>query len=154
MKRDGDTLITLPFLKDAGLSRRLSRESAHPRSVHTAWLRMMINGIAKVTGNPEVVKEYQDEVRIRLKNDGCFVPTTVDSTQCRKRRCVVPRETVWLPISYHPWWHRSVVKAVRRLNNEPGFAALLEMAMPKHNKTVLKVAWKNMLPSTGELVQL
>ena len=56
------------------------------------------------------------------------------------------------PIGYHSWWYRHVKRAIFRMNADVESNVLLRMGtnwdLPK-----VRVAWKNMLPSTDKLLR-
>ena len=49
MSRDGELLKCVPFLKDPGLSRRLSACSAHSTAVHKSWPVTMLGRVARLS---------------------------------------------------------------------------------------------------------
>ena len=153
VRREGDRIMALPYLKDPGLSRRLSRESAHPWAVHAAWPRMMLKRGEKLTDSNEALVAYNDELRSRFLADGCVVPPhgTVIRASPRLQKQIRFR----LPLSYHPWWHRQIGRAVRRMNKDSSMTTLLSMANPKWaiSKLSVGIAWKNFLPRTSSLIQ-
>ena len=76
LKRQLHVIETEPFLKDPGLSRKLARTSAHPVEIHKAWPKMLMRGVNDLT-NSEVSKSlYRNELLIRLKQDGCLLPSS------------------------------------------------------------------------------
>ena len=149
IRRHNDRVETFPFLKDPRLSRRLSMVSAHPRDIHLAWPRIMLERVVPLTKSADAIYEFSDEVRNRLRNDGCLVPA--------RRRCQVKTSSfsgliLWLPMGHHPWWYRHVKKAIAQLNSDVGVSCLLTMGT-KWSCPRVKVAWKNMLPSTNKLLK-
>ena len=62
------------FVKDASLSRRLSKESAHADEVHRAWPSMMSRGLANLTTVHLALEMYRAELIRRLRRDTCVVP--------------------------------------------------------------------------------
>ena len=60
--RSDTRILTLPSPKDPGLSRRLSRKSAHPWSVHVCWPRMMIGRVASLTSSTDAIEAYTLEL--------------------------------------------------------------------------------------------
>ena len=155
VKRVGDGLSCSPFLKDPRLSRRLAATSAHPISVHMSWPPMILRKMAYLSNSHEDAAPYVGEMRRRLLKDGCLVPSLLcDSGALALRR--QPRRAksiLWLPLGFHPCWHRQVKKAVARLNNDSSFVSLISMVMPSMDNSVLKLAWRNGLPATSELIQ-
>ena len=151
LRREGNRIVTLPHLKDPGLSRRLSKQSAHALEVHKSWPKVMMKNVASITTSSEAVKEYQFELAIRLRNDGCLLP----SLEAGRAYAVMGARpfVLWLPLGYHPWWYRKVKKALTRLNCDHGLSNLLSMAVKSWTNPTVRVAWKNMLPSTDKLLQ-
>ena len=154
LRRELDSIISLPHLKDPALSRRLSRLSAHAIGIHSAWPKMMLNRIEALSSSSEAKCEYRIELTKRLMHDGCLIPTV--STFSRKVSAVLgarPTPTnLWLSVGYHPWWYKHVRKMVGRINRDPALRSLLCASSHSFNNPVVRVAWKNMLPSVDRLL--
>ena len=58
----------------------------------------------------------------------------------------------WLPIGYHPWWYRQIRKAIACINRDVSINCLLKMAVGSWDLPNIRIAWKNMLPSTDNLL--
>ena len=121
---------------------------------------MILNRIDVLTTIPEAISVYKDEVKRRLKRDGCIVPlsssssfssTPVSRGHSRGRSVHV----LWWPLGHHPWWYRLIKRALHRFNKDVSMSSLLGMAIPRtREKPVsVKVAWKNFLPKTQSLLQ-
>ena len=124
IRREGNRLITLPFLKDPGLSRRLSRLSAHPHEIHAAWPRMLLKKVAALT-NVDVAKvECIKELTERFINDGCLV--SHDRVKTRRSLGKGHDCVFWMPTGYHPWWALHVKRAIASLNKETNVTTLLQ----------------------------
>ena len=152
LKRHDNRILTFPFLKDPCLSRRLSCKSAHPRDVHVSWPEMMLKRVNTLTSSGDAVCEYTDELLKRLREDGCFLPTTKSARDGVVSKRFSSSLNLWLPLGYHPWWYRQVKRALARMNNDVGLNTLLKMAV-KWNLPTVHVTWKNMLPSTDNLLR-
>ena len=73
IRREEGRLVTFPFLKDPGLSRKLAASSAHAHEVHVAWPRMMLKNIEGLSSTKGGSVEYVRELSKRLKQDGCLL---------------------------------------------------------------------------------
>ena len=154
--REGPKLKTMPYLKDPGLAKRLSAQSAHPWSVHVAWPAMMMKTSMKLASSAGDAEMYRVELIERLKNDGCVVPPK-QGVQVGKANlalsCLAPKTVFWLSLGYHPWWYRTVKRAASRFNNDCSFSSMLSSAVPSWQNSIVKIAWKNALPQTQMLIQ-
>ena len=150
IRREEDRLVTLPFLKNPRLSRRLSASSAHAHEVHAAWPRMMLRRIGALSHSLEAKNEYEIELTKRLENDGCLL---VPQRVCRVLRSKPDIFVLWLPVGYHPWWYRKLKRAIARLNRDKGLSCLWNFSNHFVGQPVVRLAWKNMLPSTDKLLQ-
>ena len=152
LRREDDRIVTYPYLKDPGLSRRLSCKSAHPREIHLAWPKMMLQRVPSLSNSDGGVAAYNAELLRRLYNDGCLVHLTHNKNMKSLKR-VSRSSMLWLPMGYHPWWCRQMKRAVSRMNNDASLNSLLRMAVGSGNLPTVRVSWKNMLPSTDTLLQ-
>ena len=81
------------------------------------------------------------------------VPRALSYIAQREKPCSEPSNLFWFPVGYHPWWYRTMRKAVGRFNNDPSFSALVRNAKPSVGQIRVKIAWKNSLPATSSLIQ-
>ena len=152
IRRERNRLVKAPHLKDPGLSRRLSRFSAHPHEIHRSWPKIMLNRAASLTIGEDAQCGYRSELTNRLINDGCVLPSWTGNVRPRCSRAFKDCPVFWLPLGYHPWWDRQIKKAVRRLNKDTSYNVLLQGSVGWQSP-VLRLAWKNMLPNTNNLLQ-
>ena len=94
----------------------------------------------------------RNELLKGLRKDGCFLPTIKSARDGVVSKRFSSSLNLWLPLGYHPWWYRQVKRALARMNNDVGLNTLLKMAV-KWNLPTVHVAWKNMLPSTDNLLR-
>ena len=151
VSRSGDRIVTTPALKDPCLCRRLARTSAHHWSIHTSWPRMMMRRLEKLASDPDDVCAYKAELSTRLRKDNCIVPNWSSG----ERRGAKPRPvdwTLWLPLPYTPWSARSLTKSLRRFGRDESYRALLLSVKPSWEQFGIRIAWRNVLPSTQSLL--
>ena len=55
-----DRLVVSPFLKDPGLQKRLASSSAHQRSIHESWPRMVKRQLSLLASDEGVRKQVLD----------------------------------------------------------------------------------------------
>ena len=97
----------------------------------------------------------------RLSFDGCIVPREKPRdgifvglrTDRPKFYHSSGSRVLWMPVSYHPWWFRYIKKVVRRVNSDSSLVSLLCSAFGTSNVIIMRVAWKNFLPSNASLLQ-
>ena len=152
VQREDCRVVVSPFLKDPNLSRKLPVSSAHPWSVHKSWPLVLAKRMGSLASRSAMVQPFLDEMFARLRSDGCFVPAFAESSSKMLARKPSAR-AVWLPLGYHPWWCKTVKKAVARINNDTSFQSLLSMASPDLAKARIRIAWRNMLPCNQTLFQ-
>ena len=118
---DRSKLVISPFMKDPGLSRRLSALSAHARSIHIAWPKGMVQRIEVLAPDEGLRNACKEELLRRLQNDGCAVPNS-EGSGLGKRASSLPGQSahtfrnLCLLVGFHPWWQRIINRAVRRVN--------------------------------------
>ena len=112
----------------------------------------MLERVGGLSSSAEGEDEYQCELIRRLKLDGCNVPSFGSGERVSATMGAKPF-VLWLPLGYHPWWYKKVKKALWRLNRDASVSVLLDRLFVNGLPSV-KVAWKNMLPSTDKLLQL
>ena len=153
VQRDGEHLNTFPYLKDPGLSRRLSRHSAHPHEVHKSWPKMLLKHADELTSSKDALCDYRKVLTDRLICNGCMVPSFDACGSHVRSRNFMPSSIFWFPVGFHPWWHRQVRRAITRWNRDTTTNQLLLMAVGTWRHPRVRIAWKNMLPSTQSLLQ-
>ena len=151
ISRDADRLVVVPFLKDPRLSRRLSRFSAHPWSVHEAWPRRLFDRMTSLASRDDVRDECLKEIERRLKNDDCVVPLAGRFRQKGPSLQKICSVSLWLPLGYHPWWSRTVKRATFRINHDQGMQHLIRCGLLVDDPVHVRIAWKNFLPCIDSL---
>jgi hypothetical protein len=156
IRRVDDRLITIPVLKDPGLAKRLTCDSAHPFKVHSSWPRMMMKRVEKLATEAVDVLSYKQELSSQFVKDGIRL---ISGQPSRVRRAVQPicrveQVVFWVSLPYHPWWHRLISKAMRSFNCSSELRTLLGLSHRPWWAAQLRSAWNNVLPSTGNLLQV
>ena len=118
---------------------------------------MMIKYLEKLSSNESVKLACVAEAKRRLREDKCIVPSS--SNACVPRSVLRPNErqassviNLWMPIGFHPWWHRCVKRAINRANCDNAMRVLLRYAFSSENVKIRR-AWKNFLPANQSLFQ-
>ena len=117
-----------------------------------------MNRIEGLVDDVDLRMEYRAEVLRRFRRDGCMIPAQLS----RAASCIVQRgqprpepvnSSFWFGVGYHPWWYRSLRKAVTRFNKDLSFSDLVRNAKPNVGHIRVNIAWKNSLPATSSLIQ-
>ena len=74
LRREGASILSFPFLRNPGLKRMLSKQSAHPWAVHTSWPRFMMRRVENLTNSHDALVEYKNELQDRLRANDCVLP--------------------------------------------------------------------------------
>ena len=90
-------------------------------------------------------EEYRIELITRLKHDGCLLNTSLGARRSLHGK---PVFQLWLPLGYHPWWYRKLKCAISSLNKDSGPLSLWNFRENSCGTADVRLAWKNMLPST------
>ena len=116
--------------------------------VGRCWPRMMMNRIPSRCLNTDPLVHIGNLAK-RFVDAG--IPQNIVNSLARvNNRTYRPRvwwrRCVWMPLPYHPMWHRALSKALRALSVEPDMRLLLVLSFKKWAAIKVRPAWSNMLP--------
>ena len=146
-----------PLLKPTALASVLSLHSAHPLSVHGAWLKAYLFRIRRRSSSLEWYCSYKHEVLSRLESYGLdpaiiaaldretrFIhPVKVPAIDLRRQR--VPTFRLVLP--YHPVWQKEFLKACAEYSQE-----LKGLKLPGLDFDRLSISWQLRSPAMGSII--
>ena len=152
------TVLYSPNVKPTALSSVLSIYSAHPSSVHGAWLKAYLLRLRKNSASIEWFHSFKDEIMRRLADNG--VDRTVLSTLDRESQFTYPvpiralrvrkpsLHAFRVVLPYHPMWYKSfgqtcadLSRMIRNLN-EPGIESFQNV----------RIAWSLQSPCLANIV--
>ena len=170
IKVDG-LLQVRPFLKPTSLLRVLPVTSAHPPSIHSAWLRAYFRSLKSHSSDLCTYREARAEALRRLRRAGVgkSVLNWCDeqslhihpvSSYCSNdffgavRPRPAPRDSqtrsLWVRLPYHPCWYKSIMQKMHRLNNDVFCKDVLSEAFGIER---IGIAWCLDAPTVASLVR-
>ena len=147
-----------PLLKATALTSVLSLHSAHPLSVHGAWLKAYLYRIRKRSSSLEWYLSFKAEVLRRLDSYGLdrtilaaldketvfTFPVQMPAIDCRRPRTSVFR----IVIPFHPVWQRDILKVCADMSQD--LKALQAPGLVDLNK--LSISWQLKSPALGSVI--
>ena len=111
----------------------------------------MMRRVEKLTNSHGALVDYKNELLDRLRANDCVLPF---SGAGEWGDTIPQKHAFWLPLSYHPWWHRQIKRAVSRVNDDGTLNVLLSSSNRRwRENSRVGIAWKNILPTTSSLIQ-
>merc|ERR1711920_882511 len=155
-----------PALKVTSLGMPLSHLSCHPLHVHASWPLSCVRSLGGLSSHPTFAESAKEQLISRFRRHfapACLIAaleaTPVEASVRRPRDLVgplfdefMPR---WLTLGFHPAPSRvGLSKALRRFSS----SALIqswwwEAFGSRAQLPFLRIAWKNVLPSVGSILQ-
>ena len=146
-------ICTQPYIKpNAAFNVPLCPTSGQAPHVHLTWPRARLSNLLKLAADAK----GRDLARSTFwsKFDANCIPVLPslleNSGQAApvRSRTGTDRQTLWLPLPYHPVWSRKITSTVARLNNEPMQQALYQTAYASSKSKprpmpYIRIAWKN-----------
>ena len=164
IKKIRGRIVVAPHFKRAKLGMPLEASSGHPGHIHErrplAQLRMMrqlsTRRIDAEAARRTIVERFtkflapQRLIRALQVDD---IWSNHPKAKNRGRDDNAHRTTVFLPLPFHPAWHRPVSGAIRALNSHPVLYSLWGMAFGDKGSRIM-ASWKNEAPSLFQMLQL
>ena len=141
----------------------LSRQSSHPRAVHRSWPKSDMLSMSRICSSQSLldaallrfirrfeISFYSAAYITFLRN----LASTIRVGGCRgKPQSQISRSEFWLSIGFHPALERIVPRAVASLQQHSAWQAAWASCWAKFQVPVVRIAWRNSLPSMADFVQ-
>jgi hypothetical protein len=147
-----------PYFKPTSLHKPLCHRSAHPLSVHITWPFNELNRLARHCCDNATYREVRATFVNKFSRS--HAPAALIS---RLRNHVPPTHAIvekkqrdgclWLVLPYHPVWARApLTKVLEEFRTNPLCKQVWGEAA-NEEPPVVRIAWKNFLPSLMQMVQ-
>jgi hypothetical protein len=129
----GDRVLVYPAYRPSALGRRLSKESAHFKKVHTSWVRMMFQRVESKCLNVSVDLQRDNLSLLLVQQGACphiieFVRNFVGSRHASATGSGILNrraDVFWMTLPFNPIWSTAISRKVIALNHDDDYKALI-----------------------------
>ena len=142
----GQQLRTRPFVKPPSLQQTLSVTLCHPWHVHEAWPIGRARRLIGLTCHATTRREANEELTARYTSGHCHASSAMISKWwLRGAHFPVQRSPKT------PQWAQPLRRTVSKFCRDGAWSGMFEAAMGA--KPLIKVAWRNAVPSHGMIMK-